>query len=95
MQIFAKKTATFPHFQVVFRTVLEKGEKGPFPTVSLSRIEGKCLYELDKLHEHDNHAAEFTTKDADEYISRVMHSIEKALGQTTEWQMIYTDKKEA
>ena len=95
MQVFAKTITNGPNYRVLFRTVLEKGDKGPFPEVSLSRVEGKCIFTLDRLHEHNDHAAGFSSvKDTDEYINRVTHAIEHALNDKTEWQMIYTNKKD-
>jgi hypothetical protein len=49
------------------------------PEISLARISGRCMYRLDKLHEHDFHAPPFhSDADCDLYILRVLKDISEA-----------------
>ena len=72
---------------VLFRAELENGEQAKLPelpSVSLSRIKGKCFFRLDQMQMHDEHAPSW--KDGPEmeaYIQRVTGDIVetvKALG---------------
>lgn len=72
------------HFRALFDTN-DDGDVDSLPSVSLSRVKGKCIFRLDKMHEHDEHAPIFAnSNDVDFYIQRVCDDIKASLSNNTE-----------
>ena len=80
------------HLGILFHSECA-GVKGPLPTVSLSRTKGKCIFSIDKLHEHDDHTPFHTDKvKANVYCERVLGDIKDALtAKGIKFEIVYTE----
>ncbi len=69
------------------------GEQVPLPAVSLSRTKGKCIFPIDRLHEHDDHTPWHSDSvKANVYCERVVNDIKEALdAKGIKYEIVYTE----